>query len=107
MNADTAVSPNATKEKLVADLKVLIADTDELLRATASQAGEKAAAARDRIQASLSSAKVRLAEAERVGIEKTKQAAKATDNYVHEHPWTAIGITAAAALVIGMLIGRR
>jgi ElaB/YqjD/DUF883 family membrane-anchored ribosome-binding protein len=31
------------KEKLVADLKVVIADTEELLRATAGQAGEKAA----------------------------------------------------------------
>ena len=33
----------ASKEKLVADLKLVVADTEELLRATAGQAGEKVA----------------------------------------------------------------
>ncbi len=31
----------ASKDKLVADLKLVVADTEELLRATAGQAGEK------------------------------------------------------------------
>lgn len=31
----------ANKEKLVSDLKVVISDTEELLRATAGAAGEK------------------------------------------------------------------
>ena len=63
MNAQTA-SSNVSKDKLVADLKVVVADAEELLRATASQAGEKVAAARERIQASLATAKVKLTEAE-------------------------------------------
>ena len=33
-------------DKLVQDLKLVVADAEELLRATASQAGERAAAAR-------------------------------------------------------------
>jgi len=95
------------KEKLVADLKVVVADAEELLRATASAAGEKAAVARERIQASLATAKVKLGEAERALLEKTKEAAKVTDDYVRDNPWQAVGIAAVAGLVLGILISRR
>lgn len=98
---------DVNKDKLVADLKVVVADAEELLRATASQAGEKVSAARERIQASLATAKVKLGEAERAALEKTKLAAKATDDYVHENPWRAVGIAAVAGLVLGVLIARR
>lgn len=101
------MTTEVNKDKLVADLKVVVADAEELLAATAAQAGEKAAAARARIQASLATAKVKLAEAERVVVEKAKETAKATDAYVNEHPWHAVGIAAAAGLVLGILISRR
>jgi len=100
---DTAV----TKEKLAEDLKIVISDAEELLRATASQAGEKVSAAREKIQDSLRHAKVKLAEVEDILIDKGKEAARATDEYVHDHPWKAVGIAAGVGLVIGMLISRR
>jgi ElaB/YqjD/DUF883 family membrane-anchored ribosome-binding protein len=106
MSAQPAVN-DASKQKLVADLKVVVADAEELLRATASQAGEKVSVARERIQASLATAKVKLADAERVLLERTKDAAKATDEYVRDNPWQAVGIAAAAGLVLGVLISRR
>jgi ElaB/YqjD/DUF883 family membrane-anchored ribosome-binding protein len=96
-----------TKDKLVQDLKIVIGDAEELLRATASQAGEKAAAAREKIQDSLHRAKVKLAEAEDAVLDQTKQAARVTDEFVHEHPWKAVGIGAGVGLIIGLLIGRR
>ncbi|HZW24559.1 MAG TPA: DUF883 family protein [Gallionella sp.] len=94
------------KEKLMQDLRVVVADAEELLRATAGQAGEKVSSARERIQESLVAAKVRLIAAEEAVVEKTKQAAKATDEYVHENPWKSVGIAAGVGLVIGMLISR-
>ena len=101
------MSTDASKDKLVADLKVVVADAEELLRATASQAGEKVTAARARIEASLASAKIKLSDAERAALEKAKEAAKVTDEYVHDHPWHAVGIAAGVGLVLGLLIGRR
>ena len=106
MSAQPAIN-DVSKQKLVADLKVVVADAEELLRATASQAGEKVSAARERIQASLATAKVKLTDAERVLVDKTKETAKAADEYVHENPWQAVGIAAAAGLVLGVLISRR
>jgi ElaB/YqjD/DUF883 family membrane-anchored ribosome-binding protein len=100
---DIAVS----KEKLAEDLKNVVADAEELLRATAGQASEKVTAARERIQGSLRNAKVKLAEVEDMVIDQGKRAADATDEYVHEHPWKAVGIAAGVGLIIGMLISRR
>ena len=103
MTADS----QATKDKLVSDLKVLIGDTEELLRATAGQAGEKIATARERIQASLAVYKEKLVDAEQAMMERTKEAARATDEYVHDHPWQAVGVAAGVGVLLGMLIARR
>jgi len=105
MTTESAAS--VAKDKLVSDLKVLIADSEELLRASAGQAGEKIAVARERIQASLATAKVKMAHAERAMLEKTTVAANPTDDYVHDQPWRAVGIAAGVGLVLGLLIGRR
>lgn len=103
MSTEAAV----TKDKLVQDFKIVVADAEELLKATASQAGEKVAVARERIQDSLHKAKVKLAEAEDIVIQKGKLAARATDEYVQENPWRSVGIAAGVGLIIGLLIGRR
>lgn len=95
-----------SKEKLMQDLRVVVSDAEELLRATAGQAGEKMSAARERIQENLAAAKERLALAQESVVAKTKQAAKVTDEYVHENPWKAVGIAAGAGLIVGMLISR-
>ena len=103
MTTDSQVS----KEKIVTDLKTLIVDTEEMLKATAGQAGEKIAVARERIQASHAVYKDRLIDAERALVEKTKEAAKATDEYVHDHPWQAVGVAAGVGFLLGLLVSRR
>jgi len=97
----------ASKDKLMADFRAVILDAEELLHATASQAGEKVSAARGRVQESLLTAKEELQHIEAAAVDKTKVAAHATDTYVHQHPWQTAGIAAAVGVVIGMLIGRR
>ncbi len=101
------MNTEVTKDKLAADLRVVIADAEELLKATASQAGEKVAAARVKIQDSLDTAKAKLASLGEAGVGKAKEAAAATDDFVHEHPWKAVGIGAAIGVIVGMLISRR
>jgi ElaB/YqjD/DUF883 family membrane-anchored ribosome-binding protein len=88
-------------------MKVVIADAEELLKATANAAGDKVTAARARMEDSLRTARIKVAEAQEVVVDKAKAAARATDDYVHANPWRAVGIAAGAGLVIGMLISRR
>jgi ElaB/YqjD/DUF883 family membrane-anchored ribosome-binding protein len=103
MNETTTVN----KDKLIADLKVVIADADELLRATAGQASDKVSALREKVQDNLAKARVTLADTQAAVVEKAKATAQATDDYVHDHPWKSVGIAAGVGLVIGLLIGRR
>jgi ElaB/YqjD/DUF883 family membrane-anchored ribosome-binding protein len=95
-----------SKEKLMQDFRVVVADAESLLHATAGLANEKVSAARERIQENLATAKARLSTAEEAVVAKTKQAAKATDEYVHENPWKAVGIGVGVGLIVGMLISR-
>jgi ElaB/YqjD/DUF883 family membrane-anchored ribosome-binding protein len=97
----------ANKQKLVSDLKVVISDTEELLRATAGSAGDKVGELRERIGLRLRDAKERLIDLEVAVVDKTKAAARATDDFVHEEPWKAVGVAAALGLALGVLIGRR
>ncbi len=96
-----------TKDKLAQDLKIVVSDLEELLRATASQAGEKVAAVREKVQENLQRYKVKLAEAEDALIDSGKQAARVTDEYLHDHPWHAVGIAAGIGFLVGLLVGRR
>ena len=100
-------SVNASKDKLVEDLRIVVADAEELLKATANQTGERIAAARARAGESLQVAKARLDEAQTAVVERTKVAARATDDYVHDNPWQAIGVAATIGLILGALIARR
>ncbi len=96
----------ATKEKLVSDFKVLVGDAEELLKATANQAGEKVTLARKRIEQSLEDGKKTLTEAEDILLDKTKDAAKAAEIYVRENPWSAVGIAAGIGVILGLIIRR-
>lgn len=98
---------SAAKGKLVADLKLVVADTEELLRATAGQAGEQVTELRHRLEKRLQDAKVTLIDAQLFASEKAKAAVHATDDFVHAEPWKAVGIAAALGLALGVLIGRR
>ncbi len=97
----------ANKEKLVSDLKVVISDTEELLRATAGAAGDKVGELRERLGVRLRDAKERVLDLEAAVVDKTKAAARATDDFVHEELWKAVGVAAALGLALGVLIGRR
>ncbi|MEK9826252.1 MAG: DUF883 family protein [Methylotenera sp.] len=96
-----------TKEQLISDFKVVIADAEALIKATANQGGEAVSNLRAKAEESLAVAKEKLADAQDALIEKGRVAAKATDDYVHEKPWNAVGIAAGVGLLVGLLIGRR
>ena len=96
-----------TKEKLISDFRLVVADAEELLRATAGQTGEKVSELRHKVQDHLTNAKLKLADAEAAVVDKAKQAGRAADDYVHENPWPSVGIAAGVGFLVGLLIGRR
>ena len=95
-----------TKEQLLADFKVVVADAEALLMATANQGGEEIDRVRAKAEESLGQVKAKLAEERDELIVKTREAARAADAFVHENPWTAIGVAAGVGLIIGLLSSR-
>jgi ElaB/YqjD/DUF883 family membrane-anchored ribosome-binding protein len=100
-------TPEASNEKLISDIKAVVSDAEALLSATAGQTGEKVAELRASLMSRLSDAKNRLVEAEEAVVEKAKQAARATDDYVHENPWQSVIIAGGIGFIIGFLASRR
>jgi len=90
-------------ERLASDLKAVVRDAEELMKATAGQAGEKISEVRKRLATALDSAKATCHRLE----EKTIAAAKATDQTIREHPYQSIGIAFGVGLLVGVLVARK
>jgi ElaB/YqjD/DUF883 family membrane-anchored ribosome-binding protein len=95
-----------TAERLVSDLRNLIGDAEELLRATTNQAGEKIALARQKIEQSMIEGRKALADAEEIVVSRSKEVADVADDYVRENPWVAVGVAAGVGLLVGLLVRR-
>lgn len=102
------MSATATsKERLAADFAKVMEDIDSLVNATATQAEGEATALRARIRDRLEATTEKISQAQQAALERARDAARATDGYVHDHPWQAIGVAGALGLALGVLIGRR
>jgi ElaB/YqjD/DUF883 family membrane-anchored ribosome-binding protein len=96
-----------TREQLMSDLKTVIQDAEAWLRNGGNLTGEELKAAKAKFEQTLTAAKTSLGEYQQTVVEKTKEAARVTDEYVHENPWKSVGLGAAVGVVVGMLIARR
>ncbi len=103
MNEGELTEQEVNMEKLVTDFKVVIADAEAMLKATAGELGEKARDARARLAASLQSARGGLHRVE----EKARAGARATDELIRAHPYESLGVAFAAGLLVGVLVTRR
>ncbi len=98
---------DAPAEKLMQDLKTVVGDAEELVKATASQSGEHISRIRLRAEESLRVARERIKEVTQSAEAQARAAAQQVDKKVHENPWTAVGIAAGIGLVLGILLGRK
>jgi ElaB/YqjD/DUF883 family membrane-anchored ribosome-binding protein len=104
---DFSEARNASRDKLITDVKAVIADAEAYLDASVGQTGAAYATARKKLEQTLDQAKAQAAEAHRVLAEKTRAAARATDTYVHEKPWESIAMGVGVGLLLGLLVARR
>jgi ElaB/YqjD/DUF883 family membrane-anchored ribosome-binding protein len=103
METRTASDIEQSTEKLLADLKEVVHDGEELLRAGADDLGERGSAAKEKLMAALESAK----ETQRRLQEKAVAGAKAADVYIRANPYQAVGVALGLGLLIGVLASRR
>lgn len=85
--------------RIVADLKVLARDAEDLLEATAGDVTDKAKEARNRLRKAIAVAKDTCE-----GLQdKAVAGAKATDKVIRDHPYQSIGVAFGVGLLIGVL----
>jgi ElaB/YqjD/DUF883 family membrane-anchored ribosome-binding protein len=89
------------------DMKTLVQDAQALFTEATAAGGIKAEELRTRGMHLLDSALEQVQELQTATLEKGKELADSTDNYVKENPWQAVGLAAAVGVLIGMLIARK
>jgi len=102
MRTTTAVPEN--RDELLNDFNKVVSETQGLLDSMGSATTEKTAALRASLEKRLKLTKERLTEFQDAAIQRTTAAAKATDEYVHENPWTVIGVATGVGIVIGLAL---
>ena len=90
-------------DQLIRDLKLIVRDGQDLLKATAGDASDKAREMRAKISTAIDSAKETCERLE----EKAVAGAKATDKVIREHPYQSIGVAFGVGLLIGVLVTRK
>jgi len=104
LNESTAGFENK-KEKLINDVKGVVADAGDMLKENASSSMEGFSSARDKVQATVKEARDQLARSQLGG--RAVQAVDTTTDYVKAHPWKAAGIAAAALVALRLFSSRR
>ena len=105
MNAKPSAS--TLTDAVQSDVHRAIAGAEDMLTQAANATGEKAAELRGRALEQLKALQARLKDAQVIALEKSKAAAHATDDYVHDNPWRSIVAAASIGVVVGLLIARR
>lgn len=92
------------RERLVSDVKMLVADAEEFLVAVGTESKDKIAGIRPRLEAAIQRARTQVAEVE-AGVEaRAREGARRVDVYASEHPWRTAGMAAAVGGAVGAII---
>ena len=103
METKSAEEMELAINNLLSDLKAVIRDGEELLRAGARNLGERGGAARERLAASLEVAK----DTQRRLQRAITAGAKAADGLVRDNPYQAVGLAFGLGMVVGLLANRK
>lgn len=98
---------NVNREQLASDLRGVLDDVQALLDQAAQASGQQAQDLRSRAAEQLHRARRRLGDLQHTLGERSRAAVHATDDWVHVHPWSALGIGAGVGFLIGLLVARR
>ena len=97
----------AIQDKLISSLKGSLNDAEELLREAANATGDRADELRAQALKSLRHTREALNDAQDEVLAQGRRVARATDHYVHDNPWQAIGVAGLVGLLVGVLLTRR
>jgi len=93
-------------QKIVEDLRVLLKDSEEMLRLAANVPGEGVGVLRDKLGTHVETLQSALGDAQENAQRRYRAATVNTERYVRQNPWRSIGIAAGVGFVLGVLTTR-
>jgi len=107
MDANTRTVPTDGSQDTGHHLRHMVDEIDTYLRSAADSGDQKFNVVRDRLSQQVREMRVQLDQLNHATLERVKRAAQQADQTVQSHPYSAMGIAAAAGLLIGFLASRR
>jgi ElaB/YqjD/DUF883 family membrane-anchored ribosome-binding protein len=98
---------DAALSGITKEFQNFVADMEDLIKASTSLTGDDLARAKANLSARVAAARAFVEEMPGAISDRARNSVKVADDYVREQPWQAMGITAAAGLLVGFLLGRR
>ena len=89
------------------EFRRLMADMEDLIKKVAHVSDADIAKVRDRAQRTLTATRKSVQDGAARVQARGRDLAHATDGYVQERPWTALGVAAAVGVILGLLAARR
>jgi ElaB/YqjD/DUF883 family membrane-anchored ribosome-binding protein len=86
------------------EVQNLIADVEDLIERVGEAADPEVRRLRSKVANAVTSAKRSLASGAEQVQQQARDALEASDRYVHNRPWEAIGIAALAGIAVGFLV---
>jgi len=97
----------SARNQIVDEFSTVLNEAEDLLKKAGQETGDKARDFRALAEKKLLTAKLRIQQLEGQAVDQAKAAVRYTDDYVHDHPWTSVGVGAAIGFVFGVLLSRR
>jgi ElaB/YqjD/DUF883 family membrane-anchored ribosome-binding protein len=104
--SQTTVQMSLGKQKIIEDIKVLLNDSEELVRLSASLPAEGVDALRTRLRDHVEAARNALEAAQSNAQERYRASLDGTVQYTRDNPWQALGIAAGIGFLAGILVSR-
>ena len=104
--SQTTVQMSLGKQKIIEDIKVLLNDSEELVRLSASLPAEGVDALRTRLRDHVDAARNALESAQSSAQERYRASLDGTVQYTRDNPWQALGIAAGIGFLVGVLVSR-
>jgi ElaB/YqjD/DUF883 family membrane-anchored ribosome-binding protein len=103
MQAKNFENGTRNPESTVVELNRIVTQAEDLLKTLGEEGGAAVDAVRQRVLRTVNIAKGRIADASARARTAANDAARVTDEYVHDNPWKSIAYGAAAGAAVALV----
>jgi ElaB/YqjD/DUF883 family membrane-anchored ribosome-binding protein len=90
------------KDYATDEMRAFLADVEDLVKKVANVSDADVARLRGRVTGAIGDVRQTIGDTTESLRERARMAVAVTDDYVHDRPWTAIGLAAAVGVIVGV-----